>query len=213
MPRVPSRQTYLASLGLAWLVATAFERIRPEFPRLSAIAMAAMLLINGEILWVKKLVQFRERAEPTELLRSAARHASGPIHIAEIPVDAMVARAALARGRPPHRHRRSAPETERRASFLYLVHRSKWRGKSRGYSHRDRAPQLALVSGLFLPDLFTCVYLRLKGSKVNVEPKDRHFRSQASQINLEAAIPLFISDLSSSMACTSVKSGTDHAVA
>jgi hypothetical protein len=95
MPRVPSRQTYLASLGLAWLVATAFERILPEFPRLSAIAAAAAILINVEILWVKKLSQFQERAEPTQLLRSAARHASGPIHIAHIPVDLMVARAAL----------------------------------------------------------------------------------------------------------------------
>ncbi len=95
MPRVPSRQTYLASLGLAWLVATALERIRPEFPRISAIAMTAVVLINVEILWVKKLGQFRERAEPTELLRAAARRAAGPVHVAQIPVDPMVARAAL----------------------------------------------------------------------------------------------------------------------
>lgn len=95
MPRVPSRHTYLASMGLAWLVASAFELLRTQFPRASWIAAAIVLLVNCELLWVKKLSQFRERAEPTELLQSSARQASGDIHIRCIPVNPLVAQAAL----------------------------------------------------------------------------------------------------------------------
>ncbi len=95
MPRVPSRHTYLASVGLAWLVAQAFVQLQTEFPRLSVFVAGMLLLVNYEILWVKKMRQFRERAEPTELLKLAAKDAVGPVHIRSIPINLMIVLAVL----------------------------------------------------------------------------------------------------------------------
>jgi hypothetical protein len=54
-----------------------------------------LLLVNYEISWVKKMRQFRERAEPTELLKLAAKDAVGPVHIRSIPINLMIVLAVL----------------------------------------------------------------------------------------------------------------------
>src|SRR6185312_5818828 len=67
--QVPSRLTYTASAGLAWLVGAAAVRLQKSGRRpLFAAACIAALVLNLEILWVKKMSQFRERAIPSELM-------------------------------------------------------------------------------------------------------------------------------------------------
>jgi hypothetical protein len=86
MPQVASRHTYVASAGLALLVGTAAARLHRTDRRvvLSLLCIAALAL-NVDILWVKKISQFRERAEPSELLKTAAGEAQGPISISCTP--------------------------------------------------------------------------------------------------------------------------------
>jgi hypothetical protein len=97
MPRVPSRQTYLASAGLGWLVGAALEELRQRVKKPAVYYAVAMAVvgINIEILWVKKMAQYRERAEPTELLKRAANNAAGPIHIQCAPIAEPIAEYAL----------------------------------------------------------------------------------------------------------------------
>ncbi len=82
MMQVPSRHTYVASLGLAMLVGTAAHRLIAANRRtLLAVLTVAALAVNVEILWVKKIAQYRERAEPSELLKQATAQAKGPIEV------------------------------------------------------------------------------------------------------------------------------------
>ncbi len=107
MPRVPSRHTYLASVGLAWVVAAGFLALRHRC-QLSArwpiYAVATLLLVHncGYIL-IKKRAQFLERAAPTEVLVEVARRASGPVSIHCYPYNYQVAQLALEMrlGKPP----------------------------------------------------------------------------------------------------------------
>jgi hypothetical protein len=96
MLQVPSRQTYLASAGLAWLLGAAVSRLQ-EAGRsvVLTILCAAALLVNVEILWVKKLAQFQERAQPTELLKEAAAKADGTVTVGCFPLPDFVAEAVL----------------------------------------------------------------------------------------------------------------------
>src|SRR6185312_9411340 len=56
--QVPSRLTYIASLGLAWLAGAAATRLRESGRQtLFAVACIAALALNLEILWVKKMSQ------------------------------------------------------------------------------------------------------------------------------------------------------------
>jgi len=86
MERVPSRHTYLASLGLALIVGAAIcslkqsRRAPVQFAAgVLAVAMASHSLIY---LWTKKLDQYVRRAEPTEMfLRFATETDSTPIQV------------------------------------------------------------------------------------------------------------------------------------
>ena len=99
--QIPSRQTYLASAGLAFLFGHVFERIHKH--RLAAAVAAVVLLHNLGILWIKKRAQFVQRAEPTEQLIRLARETDGPIHVRCFPRPGLIASEAvrLAAGRPP----------------------------------------------------------------------------------------------------------------
>jgi hypothetical protein len=96
MPRLASRHTYLASGGLALLFGIAMARLAKRIPPLALAAIFTVVIgVNLEIIWVKKMAQFKERAEPTELLMIAARLASGPITVDCTPVPDIVVEYAL----------------------------------------------------------------------------------------------------------------------
>jgi hypothetical protein len=114
MPRLASRHTYLASAGLALLFGIAMSRLskRVKGPVFLAI-MLAVIAVNLEIIWIKKLAQFKERAEPTELLKAAAVLAASPITVDCITVPDVVvddvlnplgAKAILRKGMPQNDH-------------------------------------------------------------------------------------------------------------
>ena len=97
MPRLASRHTYLASGGLALLFGVAMARLAKKVqPRVFRLALIVVIGVNLEIIWVKKVAQFKERAEPTELLKVAAESAAGPISIDCTPVPDVIAVDALA---------------------------------------------------------------------------------------------------------------------
>jgi len=104
--QIPSRQTYLASAGLAFLAGLALARLsawKPSGPRLAAAAAAVVLLVNVGYLWTRKREQFLKRAEPTEQLIALARRTPGPIWIRCFPRNSYIAQTAvqLGAGRPP----------------------------------------------------------------------------------------------------------------
>ena len=96
MLQVPSRLTYIASAGLAWLFGAAAARLyeRGRFAVLAVFCVAA-LGINLEILWVKKMAQFRERGEPSELLKKAAANSDGALRVSCVPLPDFVTVAVL----------------------------------------------------------------------------------------------------------------------
>lgn len=101
---IPSRQTYLASAGLAWLVGLAMAQLWRQHRRWVAAIVAVVLLHNVGILWLRKRAQFLARAEPTERLIALARQTSGPIWIQCFPRPTYIAQEALhlGAGRDPN---------------------------------------------------------------------------------------------------------------
>jgi hypothetical protein len=99
--QIPSRQVYLASAGLAFLVGLALAKY--EGRRIAAAVFALMLLHNTVYLWTKKRAQFVERAAPTDQLIGFARRTPGAIWVQCFPLPGMVAEEAvrLGTGRPP----------------------------------------------------------------------------------------------------------------
>lgn len=98
---IPSRQTYLASAGLAVLVGLALSNVESKLPKRLSVALAAVILIhNCGILWVKKRRQFAERAQPTEALLRQARNSKGPLELRCFPQPRIVAEDALRLGAP-----------------------------------------------------------------------------------------------------------------
>src|SRR5262245_52572398 len=101
MHRIPSRQIYLASAGLAWLVGAAIvvmkERFAKNYKWAPAVILALILSHNVAYLWTKKRQHFLQRAEPTEQLLSLARSVNGPIYVKCFPsnMDRSHAEAAL----------------------------------------------------------------------------------------------------------------------
>jgi hypothetical protein len=93
MPRVPSRHTYLASVGLAWIVAAGFltlkERWNNSKPWVLSALLAVVLIHNCIYLWTRKHQQFVLRAAPTEALIDFARRMSGPIYVKCFPYGAV----------------------------------------------------------------------------------------------------------------------------
>jgi len=95
MNRVPSRHTYLASVGLALLVAAAMVCVWERLSGKLMLAIGAIILmVNVTILWRKKAEQYQARALPTDMLINAVRHADGPIHIRCYPYIPLVAESA-----------------------------------------------------------------------------------------------------------------------
>jgi hypothetical protein len=99
MHRIPSRQTYLASAGLAWLMGAAIVgmvgRYGKHYRWAVSVVLLGILFHNVGYLWTKKRQQFLERAEPTERLLAAARRAEGPIFVKCFPLDPLYAEAAV----------------------------------------------------------------------------------------------------------------------
>jgi hypothetical protein len=99
--QIPSRQVYLASAGLAFVVGLAMSKY--EGRRGAAALLALMLLHNTAYLWTRKRAQFVERAAPTDQLIGFARRTPGAIWMRCFPLPAIVAEDAvrLATGRSP----------------------------------------------------------------------------------------------------------------
>ena len=99
--QIPSRQVYLASAGLAFLVGLALAQY--EGRRITAVLFALILLHNTVYLWTKKRAQFVERAAPTDQLIRFARRTPGPIWVKCFPLSAYTAEETLrlATGRSP----------------------------------------------------------------------------------------------------------------
>lgn len=90
---VPSRHTYLASVGWVLLVALAFKALPKR--RTAAVAAAAFAFYQIGYLWFYKYPQYVERAEPTErLIQEAVKH-RGPIKLDCFPYGREVALRAL----------------------------------------------------------------------------------------------------------------------
>jgi hypothetical protein len=60
-----------------------------------AILCVITLAVNLEILWVKKMSQFRERGEPSELLKQAAAEADGSVTVSCAPLPDFVVESVL----------------------------------------------------------------------------------------------------------------------
>ncbi|MGC8792058.1 MAG: hypothetical protein ACP5U2_01545, partial [Bryobacteraceae bacterium] len=99
MPHVPSRHTYLASVGLSWLVAAGFLAVRRPMARWRRWAPAALAVIilvhNCGYLWTRKQRQYRERAAPTEALVEFARKTDRPVEVRCFPYAPILAEWVL----------------------------------------------------------------------------------------------------------------------
>ena len=88
---VPSRHTYLASIGFAWALAVLAEEIR--IPRLRAAFIVAFLAVNIGYLWVVKDRQYQERAAPTaRLIEQFRSHTPGPTLVDGFPLNPWIAK-------------------------------------------------------------------------------------------------------------------------
>ena len=103
--QIPSRQTYLAGVGLVMLFGLAVDCLAKA--GLSRRWVAGLLIVvvvhNVGYLWTRKRRQFLERAEPTERLIRLARQTTGPIWVQCFPRPGYIAQEAvhLAAGRSP----------------------------------------------------------------------------------------------------------------
>jgi hypothetical protein len=98
MPRVPSRHTYFASVGLALVVSAAFWAFWERFQRrpwLGWTLAAVIILHNCVYLWVRKQGQFLALAAPTEQLVVFASEVEGPVYIHCFPVGFEAAQRAV----------------------------------------------------------------------------------------------------------------------
>jgi hypothetical protein len=99
MTRVPSRHTYLASAGLALLVAFAFSAMAGRFQRTRRWIPAAVgaLLISHNCLYVSlhKHQQYVKRAAPTEELIRVVAKSDGPVFVKSFPYHRVIAEYAI----------------------------------------------------------------------------------------------------------------------
>ena len=97
---IPSRETYIASAGLALLCGMALTLLPDR--RLVAALAAVMLVHNVGYLWTKKRAQFVQRAAPTDQLIALARSTTQPIWVRCFPLNDWTAKEAVhtATGRP-----------------------------------------------------------------------------------------------------------------
>ncbi len=95
---VPSRQTYLASAGLAMLVGLGLSCLRAaRFDRrVNCLIVLAIIVQNAGTIWTRKHRQFLERAASTEQLIVAARQPGGAIRLRCSPLRSiLVAQEAI----------------------------------------------------------------------------------------------------------------------
>lgn len=95
---IPSRQLYLASIGLSLLFGLAMahlRRVTRGSPVIAGGVVAAVLAHNLGYIWIKKQHQFLVRAEPTEELIATARRVDGPILVQCFPRHPSIAEAAI----------------------------------------------------------------------------------------------------------------------
>lgn len=114
---ISSRQTYLASAGLAMLVGVALADWQGQVRRpWTAAVLVLVLAHNVGYVWFRKRPQFLERAAPTEQLIALARRTSGPIWVRCFPRNGYIAEEAvhLAAGYPPENLIWNQAEAERR---------------------------------------------------------------------------------------------------
>jgi hypothetical protein len=97
---IPSRQTYLATVGLCLLFGLAVSTFRRR--EAVALVVGAMLVHNVAYLWTKKRAQFAQRAQPTERLIRMAKETDGPIWVRCFPRTDWIAKEAvhLGAGKP-----------------------------------------------------------------------------------------------------------------
>jgi hypothetical protein len=118
--QIPSRQTYLASAGLALLFGLAVSHLftvaPPKAKLLVAAAVVVALGVNIGVVWVRKRRQFMDRAAPTEQLIRAAHIYGGPIWVQCFPRNHWIAEAAVywRAGFPPSALVWSAEEARQR---------------------------------------------------------------------------------------------------
>lgn len=99
-PSVPSRHTYLASVGSALVLAAALLEFHARTVRkhgYTPIALVGAVLVAHQCsyLWIKKQAQFEDRAWPTEELVRIATQSDSPIHVKCFPYDKSVAALAV----------------------------------------------------------------------------------------------------------------------
>jgi hypothetical protein len=100
MPRVPSRHTYLASVGRSLLISVGFLTLAKLSVRwdkrwvVAGVALAMMVHQCG-YLWLVKRRQYANRALPTEQLVRIGAEKDGPIYAKCFPYSPLVAEAAL----------------------------------------------------------------------------------------------------------------------
>ncbi len=88
---VPSRHTYLASIGFAWALAVLVEEIRNSKLRNAFIAL--FVVINIGYLWAVKERQYRQRAAPTSrLIEQLRSHPPEPTLIDDFPLNPWIAK-------------------------------------------------------------------------------------------------------------------------
>ncbi len=99
MGHVPSRHVYGASIGLAWIVGSAFvclaDRLGERRRGWAWVLAVVILFHNVGYLWTKKRTQFLERAASTEALVKLARQARGPVRVERFPYLPVVASSAV----------------------------------------------------------------------------------------------------------------------
>jgi Dolichyl-phosphate-mannose-protein mannosyltransferase len=123
--QIPSRQTYLASVGLALLFGLAVARLEtvPKLSRTLVIAIVVVALAQNVLfIWLRKRRQFFERAQPTEQLIRTARRYGGPIWVQCFPRNHWIAEAAVfwGAGLPPDSLVWTAEEArERHAAVVF----------------------------------------------------------------------------------------------
>lgn len=106
MPRVPSRHTYLASAGLAFLVALGLRETMRRIPQrrawLGSVLLAVLAAHNAGYVWFYKHGQFVERAAPTEELIRFVSQGDGPVYVESFPFPPHIAELCveIAAGKP-----------------------------------------------------------------------------------------------------------------
>lgn len=95
---IPSRQLYLASIGLSLLFGLAMVHLR-EVSHGNPVLISGVVLVvlahNLGYIWIKKQHQFLLRAEPTQELIDVARRTDGPILVECFPRHPSIAEAAI----------------------------------------------------------------------------------------------------------------------